>query len=54
LETLPNLSEKEKHWLYISEIATIGIFTIEYLTRLILSKRKLSYITSVRLRQETV
>lgn len=46
LETLPNLSEKEKHWLYISEIVTIGIFTIEYLTRLILSKRKLSYIFS--------
>ena len=46
LETLPNLSEKEKHWLYISEIVTIAIFTIEYLTRLILSKRKLSYIFS--------
>ena len=46
LETLPNLSEKERHWLYISEIVTIGIFTIEYLTRLILSKRKLSYIFS--------
>ena len=46
LETLPNLSEKERHWLHISEIVTIGIFTIEYLTRLILSKRKLSYIFS--------
>lgn len=46
LETLPNLSEKERHWLHICEIVTIGIFTIEYLTRFILSKRKLSYIFS--------
>ena len=46
LETLPNLSENERYWLDIAEIVTIGIFTIEYLTRLILSKRKLSYIFS--------
>jgi voltage-gated potassium channel len=46
IETLPNLSQRSIKWLRIFEIVTVAIFTIEYLLRIVLSKKKLSYALS--------
>lgn len=45
LETLPNLSDTFKKVLYIIELITIIIFTIEYIARIIASDKKWEYIT---------
>jgi len=44
--TLPNLSSDTQQLLYAIEWATIGIFTVEYLTRIIVADRKLGFIFS--------
>jgi voltage-gated potassium channel len=46
LETEPVIQSKFSTCLYIFEVFTVGVFTIEYLTRLFISKKKLSYIFS--------
>ena len=46
IETLPNLSPASKLILQQIEIFTVAVFTIEYVLRLIVAKRKLSYIFS--------
>lgn len=46
LETLPDLNQYAKSFLRYSEIAIVALFTIEYLTRLILSKNRLKFIFS--------
>ena len=46
LETLPNLSENTRVFLRYSEIAVVIVFTIEYLTRLVLSQNRLMFIFS--------
>jgi len=46
LETLPDLSETHRYWLYVAEAVTIVIFSVEYITRVITSKRKIAYIFS--------
>lgn len=46
LETLPNLSERHQKCLRIAEILIIGIFSIEYLLRIIVSDQKLRFIFS--------
>ena len=46
IETLPNLSDKTKDILRVIEIITVGIFTVEYILRLIVADRKLGFIFS--------
>ncbi len=46
IETLPDLSESTRRWLRYIEIATVGIFTIEYILRIIVADRKLGFIFS--------
>ena len=46
IETLPDLSESTIRYFEIFEKITIAIFTIEYILRLIVSDRKISYIFS--------
>ena len=46
LETLPNLDSKTKELLRIFEVISVSIFSIEYLLRVILTKKPLSYIFS--------
>lgn len=46
IETLPNLSETTKRILRIAEYVTVAIFSIEYLLRVWVADRKLSFIFS--------
>ncbi|WP_339912273.1 ion transporter [Symmachiella dynata] len=46
IETLPHLPPRMRHWLHYVEIFTVGIFTIEYLLRLIIADRKSSFVFS--------
>jgi len=46
IDTLPNLSLNSKNILYIIEVLTVGIFTLEYIIRLIISEKKLKFIFS--------
>ncbi|KKI99905.1 ion transporter [Prochlorothrix hollandica] len=46
IETLPDLSESVNRFLHISEAVTVFIFTAEYLLRLYMTDRKLSFIFS--------
>ncbi len=46
LETLPDLSDLTRQWLHYIEIATVAVFTVEYISRLIVSDRKLGFVFS--------
>ena len=46
IETLPDLSERTYDYLFIFEVASIGIFTIEYLLRLYFADSKVNFIFS--------
>ena len=46
IETLPDLSDPTRRWLRRIEIATVTIFTIEYLLRIVVADRKLRFIFS--------
>jgi voltage-gated potassium channel len=46
IETLPNLSEQSKQYLYYFEVFCVTIFTIEYVLRFFYAKRKLGYVFS--------
>ena len=46
VETLPTLSDTWRGILHTFERITIACFTLEYLTRLLLSRRRLAYATS--------
>ena len=46
VETLPGLTETTLRWLRRIEIATVSIFTIEYILRIIVANRKLAFIFS--------
>jgi voltage-gated potassium channel len=46
LETLPDLSERATKTLRIIEIITVGIFTVEYLLRILVADNKLKFILS--------
>tara|TARA_B100000315_G_scaffold103475_1_gene94827 strand:+ start:749 stop:1453 length:705 start_codon:yes stop_codon:yes gene_type:complete len=46
IETLPNLSKESIEWLNLFESISIGIFSIEYLLRVYVSDRKLTYVFS--------
>lgn len=46
LETMPNLTDEQVFWLNFVEIASIAIFTVEYLARCLLSRPVLRYALS--------
>lgn len=46
IDTLPNLSDEIKHYLYYIEVITVSIFTIEYLFRIFIAEKKLNFIFS--------
>lgn len=46
IETLPDLSDKTQQFLRFSQIIVVIIFTIEYLLRIIVADKKLSFIFS--------
>jgi len=46
VETLPNLSEPTRRVLRFTEVTTVAIFTGEYLLRLLVADRKLSFVFS--------
>ncbi len=46
IETLPDLSDQARTWLRWIEIATVSIFTVEYITRFIVAERKVEFVTS--------
>ncbi|MDY6893365.1 MAG: ion transporter, partial [Chloroflexota bacterium] len=46
IETLPDLSDKTTGILRIIEIVTVAIFTVEYLLRLFVADKKLSFVFS--------
>ena len=46
IETLPNLKQSTLELLHITEVIIVSIFTLEYLLRLYLADKKLSYIFS--------
>ena len=43
IETLPNLPDAVRIWLYRIEVATVLIFTCEYLARLLVADRRLKF-----------
>lgn len=46
IETLPDLSETAAFWLYVVEVVTVSIFTIEYGLRILVAQNRLRYIFS--------
>ena len=46
IETLPNLSPSLRWWLYITEVVTVLIFTLEYVLRLFLADRMREFVFS--------
>lgn len=46
IETLPNLTETHQQWLRWIEVATVGLFTAEYLLRVVVAERKTEYVLS--------
>jgi len=46
IETLPYLSPTAHRWLYAIEVATVAVFTIEYLLRLVVADRKVGFVFS--------
>ena len=46
IETLPNLSDTQQQWLRRLEVAIVGIFTAEYLLRVIVAEKKTAYVLS--------
>jgi len=46
IETLPDLSDTVRFWLYVIEAVTVSIFTIEYGLRILFAENRLRYITS--------
>lgn len=48
IETLPDLSENQKHILWVIEVLTVIIFTVEYILRIIVADKKLKFIFSIQ------
>lgn len=46
IETLPDLSDETRYWLYVTEVITVSIFTIEYGLRIFVADNRLKFITS--------
>ena len=46
IETLPDLSKDTQYWLYVVEVVTVSLFTIEYGLRILVADNRLQYIFS--------
>jgi len=46
IETLPNLRKETQFWLYVVEVVTVVIFTIEYAIRILVADNRLRFILS--------
>jgi voltage-gated potassium channel len=46
VETLPDLSESARFWLFVVEVAVVAVFTIEYVARILVADDKLQFIFS--------
>ncbi len=46
IETLPDLSDTAQMWLRGIEVVTVSIFTLEYITRIVVAERKVEFVTS--------
>ena len=46
IETLPNLTPTFRWWLYLIEVVTVSVFSLEYIARLILPEQKRKFIFS--------
>ncbi len=46
LETLPDLSDAVRRWLYYAEVATVAIFTVEYILRFVVADKKSAFVFS--------
>ncbi len=46
IETLPNLGDKTRFWLYVVELVTVTIFTIEYGLRILVADNRWRFIFS--------
>lgn len=46
LETLPDLTPTARHWLYVFEVVSVVVFTIEYVLRLYTTSQRIKFITS--------
>jgi len=47
VETMPGLPSWAQRGLHVGEIVVVGVFTVEYLLRIVLAEKKLAYIASV-------
>jgi voltage-gated potassium channel len=46
IETLPSIPSALQQWLHWLEIATVGLFTVEYILRIVVADRKLAFVFS--------
>ncbi len=46
IETLPDLSDTSRYWLYLAEVVTVSVFTIEYALRILVADDRLRFVTS--------
>ncbi|MBN2023824.1 MAG: ion transporter [Pirellulales bacterium] len=46
IETLPGLSRESQFWLYVAEVVTVALFTIEYGLRILVADNRLRFIFS--------
>jgi len=46
IETLPKLGQETRFWLYVVEVVTVALFTIEYGLRIIVADKRLGFIFS--------
>ncbi len=46
LETLPDLSPETTFWLYVVEVVTVGLFTLEYFLRIIVASNRPRFLFS--------
>lgn len=46
IETLPNLSKDARFWLYVIEVVTVALFTIEYALRIFVADNRAGFMFS--------
>ena len=46
VETLPNLDQRARFWLYVFEVLTVAVFTVEYALRILVADNRLRFVFS--------
>ncbi|OHB78508.1 MAG: voltage-gated potassium channel [Planctomycetes bacterium RBG_16_64_12] len=46
IETLPKLRQETRFWLYVVEVVTVALFTLEYALRILVADKRLGFIFS--------